>query len=86
MVQACIDRNKLSFVRLRDSYSVEHFCCGDADLDDFIQNRATAFQKLHQVHVRYREQDRLSFFDSGCLPGGGAVLREERFPLLDRRR
>ena len=61
MVQACIDRNKLSFVRLRDSYSVEHFCCGDADLEDFIQNRATAFQKLHQVHVRYREQDRLSF-------------------------
>lgn len=52
MVQACIDRNKLSFVRLRDSYSVEHFCCGDADLDDFIQNRATAFQK-HLLSVSY---------------------------------
>ena len=40
MVQTRIDREKLSFVRLKPSYSVENFSCGDADLDDFILHRA----------------------------------------------
>lgn len=33
MVQARIDREKLSFIKLKPSYSVEKFSCGDADLD-----------------------------------------------------
>jgi GNAT superfamily N-acetyltransferase len=30
---------------LKPSYSIEKFSCGDADLDDFILHRASAFQK-----------------------------------------
>ena len=45
MVQTCIDKEKLGFVRLKPSYSIEKFSCGDADLDDFILHRASAFQK-----------------------------------------
>ena len=52
MVQARIDREKLSFIKLKPSYSVEKFSCGDADLDDFILHRAAAFQK-HLLSVSY---------------------------------
>ena len=31
MVQTCIDKEKLGFVRLKPSYSIEKFSCGDAD-------------------------------------------------------
>ena len=43
MVQEGIDTEKLSFIRIRPSYSVKNFNCGDRDLDDFILNRASAF-------------------------------------------
>ena len=36
MVQEGIDTEKLSFIRIRPSYSVKNFNCGDRDLDDFI--------------------------------------------------
>ena len=52
MVQTRIDREKLSFIKLKPSYSVEKFSCGDADLDDFILHRAAAFQK-HLLSVSY---------------------------------
>ncbi len=52
MVQACIDREKLSFIRLKPSYSIEKFSCGDEDLDDFILHHAVAFQK-HLLFVSY---------------------------------
>ena len=52
MVQTCIDKEKLGFVRLKPSYSIEKFSCGDADLDDFILHRASAFQK-HLLSVSY---------------------------------
>ena len=52
MVQEGIDTEKLSFIRIRPSYSVKQFNCGDRDLDDFILNRAPAFQK-HLLAVSY---------------------------------
>lgn len=52
MVQTRIDRLNLAFIRLKPSYSVENFSCGDADLDDFILHRASAFQK-HLLSVSY---------------------------------
>ena len=52
MVQEGIDTEKLSFIRIRPSYSVKNFNCGDRDLDDFILNRASAFQK-HLLSVSY---------------------------------
>ena len=36
MVQACVEKEKLSFIRLQPFYSVKDFRCGDPDLDDFI--------------------------------------------------
>ena len=52
MVQKGINLSKLSFIRIRPSYSVKNFTCGDSDLDDFIQNRASEFQK-HLLSVSY---------------------------------
>ena len=52
MVQKGINQSKLSFIRIRSSYSVKDFTCGDPDLDDFIQNRASNFQK-HLLSVSY---------------------------------
>jgi len=52
LVQTRVDWENLSFIRLKPSYSVEKFCCGDADLDDFILHRASAFQK-HLLSVSY---------------------------------
>ena len=37
---------------MKPSYSVEKFCCGNDDLDDFILHRASAFQK-HLLSVSY---------------------------------
>ena len=52
MVQEGVNTEKLSFIRIRPSYSVKNFNCGDRDLDDFILNRASAFQK-HLLAVSY---------------------------------
>jgi hypothetical protein len=52
VVQKGINLSKLSFIRIRSSYSVKDFTCGDPDLDDFIQNRASEFQK-HLLSVSY---------------------------------
>ena len=52
MVQKGINLSKLSFIKIRSSYSVKDFTCGDSDLDDFIRNRASEFQK-HLLFVSY---------------------------------
>ena len=52
MVQTRVNRQNLGFIRLKPSYSVEKFCCGNDDLDDFILHRASAFQK-HLLSVSY---------------------------------
>ena len=56
MVQTRVDREHLSFIRLKPSYSIENFSCGDDDLDDFILHRASAFQK-HLLSVSYAYVD-----------------------------
>ena len=56
MVQTRVDREHLSFIRLKPSYSVENFSCGDDDLDDFILHRALTFQK-HLLSVSYAYVD-----------------------------
>ena len=45
MLQNGIDKNRLDFIRLREAKAISHFDCGDADLNDFILNRASAYQK-----------------------------------------
>ena len=56
MVQEGIKRYR--FIRLDQSDSVRNFNCGDRDLDDFILNRASAFQKhLLSVSYAYAEAD-----------------------------
>ena len=52
MVQTCVANRKISFIRLRSSYSVKKFSCGDKDLDDFILNRASLFDK-YRLSVSY---------------------------------
>ena len=52
MLQNSIGKIHLDFVRLRPTKAVNHFDCGDADLNDFILNRASAFQK-HLIAVTY---------------------------------
>jgi len=43
-------------VRLKSDYAVKEFDCGDADLNDFILNHASAFQK-HLLSVSYAYAD-----------------------------
>ena len=52
MLQNRIDKKRLDFVRLRPAKAVKHFDCGDRDLNDFILNRASAFQK-YLIAVTY---------------------------------
>jgi len=52
VVQQYIEKTKVRFIRLNPENSVKNFRCGDPDLDDFIQNRASGFQK-HLLAVSY---------------------------------
>ena len=45
MLQTGIERSQFKFIRLKSSDAVKNFDCGDKDLNDFILNRAAAFQK-----------------------------------------
>ena len=45
MVQQYIEKTKIRFIRLNPTNSVKDFRWGDPDLDDFIRNRASGFQK-----------------------------------------
>ena len=52
MVRQCIDNYNFDFIRLQPSNKVKNFDCGDADLNDFILNRATLFDK-YMLAVSY---------------------------------
>ena len=52
MVQQYVEKTKVRFIRLNPENSVKDFRCGDPDLDDFIQSRASGFQK-HLLAVSY---------------------------------
>ena len=56
MVQTRVDKQSLSFIRLRPAYSIKEFDCGDKDLNDFILNRATLFDK-YRLSVSYACSD-----------------------------
>ena len=56
MVQTRVEKRSLSFIRLRPTYSVKEFDCGDKDLNDFILNRATLFDK-YRLSVSYACSD-----------------------------
>ena len=52
MVQQYIDNESIRFIRLQPFNKVKSFDCGDADLNDFILNRATLFDK-YMLAVSY---------------------------------
>lgn len=63
MVQKSLDSaTPFKLVRLKSDYAVKEFDCGDADLNDFILNRASAFQK-HLLSVSYAYVDP----QTGCI-------------------
>ena len=59
MARQCVDISTKSFIRLDSNNIVKNFSCGDADLDDFILHRASAFQK-HLLSVSYAYVDDVS--------------------------
>jgi hypothetical protein len=52
VVQPSIELSSFKFIRLNSTDSIKKFDCGDRDLNDFILNRAPAFQK-HLISVSY---------------------------------
>ena len=55
MVRQCVDNANhefIRFIRLQPFNKVKSFDCGDADLNDFILNRANLFDK-HMLAVSY---------------------------------
>ena len=52
MVRQYIDNESIRFIRLQPFNKVKSFNCGDADLNDFILNRATLFDK-YMLAVSY---------------------------------
>ncbi|MBR6455001.1 MAG: GNAT family N-acetyltransferase [Fibrobacter sp.] len=52
MVRQRVNKSSLDFIRLQSSNKFKSFDCGDADLNDFILNRATLFDK-HMLAVSY---------------------------------
>ena len=67
MFQTSIERKHLKFIRLKFTDAVKEFDCGDKDLNDFILNRATAFQKyLLAVNYAYVDSDDASKVYAYC--------------------
>jgi len=65
VVQTCVANRKISFIRLRSSYSVKKFSCGDKDLNDFILNRATLFDKYAYLKaVPFYQKNGFRFMNS----------------------
>ena len=52
MVRQCVDCSNLDFIRLQPTNKVKSFDCGDEDLNNFILNRATPFDK-YMLAVSY---------------------------------
>ena len=52
MVQTGLENVQMDFIRLSENKAIKNFDCGNADLNDFIINRATAFQK-HLLAVNF---------------------------------
>ena len=52
MVRQCVDSSNFDFIRLQPTNKVKSFDCGDEDLNDFILNRATPFDK-YMLAVSY---------------------------------
>lgn len=52
MVRQCVDSSNLDFIRLQPTNKVKSFDCGDEDLNNFILNRATPFDK-YMLAVSY---------------------------------
>lgn len=52
MVRQYIDNESIRFIRQQPFNKVKSFDCGDADLNDFILNRATLFDK-YMLAVSY---------------------------------
>ena len=63
MLQKSIEKPYIKFiVRLEPNFAVKYFDCGDADLNDFILNRAAMFQKyLLSVSYAYANPE------TGCI-------------------
>lgn len=65
MVQARVDKQSLSFIRLQSTYSIKEFDCGDKDLNDFILNRATLFDKYAYLKaVPFYQKNGFRFMNS----------------------
>ena len=45
MVRQYLEKPNVRFIRLNPQNTIKKFTCGDPDLDDFICNRASEFQK-----------------------------------------
>ena len=52
MVRQYLEKPNVRFIRLNPQNTIKKFTCGDPDLDDFICNRASEFQK-HLLSVSY---------------------------------
>ena len=52
MVRQYLEKTNVRFIRLNPQNTIKKFTCGDPDLDDFICNRASEFQK-HLLSVSY---------------------------------
>ena len=52
MLQAGVKNIQLDIIRLSSEKAVKRFDCGNADLNDFILNQASAYQK-HKLAVSY---------------------------------
>ncbi len=52
MVRQYLEKPNVRFIRLNPQNTIKNFTCGDSDLDDFIRNRASEFQK-HLLSVSY---------------------------------
>ena len=67
MFQTSIERKHFKFIRLKSTDAVTDFDCGDKDLNDFILNRASAFQKyLLAVNYAYVNSDDASKVYAYC--------------------
>ena len=77
MFQTSIERKHLKFIRLKFTDAVKEFDCGDKDLNDFILNRASAFQKyLLAVNYAYVDSDDASKVYAYCS------LRLKSYPAV----
>lgn len=78
MVRQYLEKPNVRFIRLNPQNTIKKFTCGDPDLDDFICNRASEFQKHFKDKMEFNRFRKKQGFPNEKL----AAVRNPQIRLI----